>query len=81
MAATHDGRTVEGGVEVAAALAVLHHPQINEHLGEEPLPSHAATGNAACTDEFVDFAFFNPQVGRHLFSGHQFWLDHDAFRC
>src|SRR5215471_2008996 len=34
------GWTVESGAEVAAALTVLPHPQINEHLGEEPLPSH-----------------------------------------
>ena len=72
MAATHDGWTVKGGVTVAAARAVLHHPHVNEHLGKEPLSSHAATGNPARTDEFVDFTLFNPQVRRHLSGGHKF---------
>src|SRR5262249_61774575 len=53
VAATHNGWPVESGAEVAAAFTVLHHPQVNEHLGKEPLPSHTAAGNPACTDEFV----------------------------
>jgi hypothetical protein len=80
VAATHDGGTVEGSVKIATALAILHHPQINEHPGEEPLPSHATAGNPSGADEFVNFALFNPQVGRHLSGRHQFWLEHEAFR-